>query len=133
MTKLSQPSRFEKRADETGESRGFDFLMNDCVLAGEYLLYKKGVQQSGFVTILPNGQLNGLKPYLGYELCYERACLESEWSTVYLISQSGQKESFFIKKTDSKNFIAFYPVENRSADPSLTIGNSQAAFELRLR
>jgi hypothetical protein len=133
MTSLSQPSLFERRTDSADEAVSFDFRMNDCVLAGDFLLYKKGVQQSGFVTIMPNGQLNGLKPYLGYELCFTRDCVANQLNTVYLISQSGQKEAFHFKKTDGKNFIAFYPAGSQPDESSQATGGSQVAFELRLR
>ncbi len=133
-TQLNTASIFEKRMDETGSPLSFDFCINDCVLTGEYLVYKDGVQQPGFITIMANGQLNGLKPYLGYELCYAGNCgQKSDMIAIHLFDQSGQRKTFAFKKKEGKKVIEMYAEGEATDDSGSGLFEGPVAFELRLK
>ena len=65
------------------------------------------------MAFLPNGQLNGMKPFLGYVLCYAGDCLEETEPasrTIDLIDEKGQKQTFAFKSIEGKMAIELYSI-----------------------
>ena len=65
------------------------------------------------MAFLPNGQLNGMKPFLGYVLCYAGDCLEETEPasrTIDLIDEKGQKQTFAFKSIGGKMAIELYSI-----------------------
>lgn len=115
-TKTAEASIFQKvtRADQ--QQWGFTELLNECKIAGEYAFFKEGELQTGKVTVLPNGQLNGMKPFIGYTLCYAGDCIgetEPPSPTITLTDDRGNMQTFAFKTVEGKMAIEFYSI----ADP----------------
>ncbi len=112
-TKLPGFSTFKRVAQRDGENVSFESLLNECILAGDYALFKDGNLAPHQVTFLPNGQINGMKPFLGYELCYAGDCLEETEPvsrTIDLIDEKGQKQTFAFKSIEGKMAIELYSI-----------------------
>jgi hypothetical protein len=112
-TKVSGFSAFEKVTSAEGEEVSFEYYLNECILTGEYALFENGNLASHQVTILPNGQLNGLKPYLAYSLCYAGDCLEETEPasrTIELVDEKGQKVTFAFKSIEGKMALELYSI-----------------------
>ena len=77
-TKESNGTTFTKSS--TLPDAGIEQRLNNCLVTGTYSIYVNGKKQSGRVDILPNGQINGLHPKIGYKICYAGDCLED---TIY--------------------------------------------------
>ena len=110
-TKITTSTKFEK-LDPSHEG-GFETLLNECVLTGEYAIFENGNLRPHQVAILPNGQLNGFKPFLGYELCYAGDCLEETdppSRTIDLIDEKGERHTFSFKSIEGKMALEFYSV-----------------------
>jgi hypothetical protein len=111
-TKLDTGTVF-KRINVNGDVLKFEEALNDCLVAGEYSLFKNGELSPHMLTILSNGQLNGLKPYLGYELCYAGDCLEETIPPsriITLIDDKGQRDMFVFKNIEGKMSIELYAI-----------------------
>jgi len=112
-TKLSGFSAFKKVLPREGENVSFEYFLNECILTGEYALFEKGNLASHQVTIMPNGQLNGLKPFLAYSLCYAGDCLEETEPpsrTIVLIDEKGEKQTFAFKSIEGKMALELYSI-----------------------
>lgn len=89
----------------------FREALNDCLVSGEYTLFTNGEIQIGVVTLLPNGQLNGMKPFIGYEVCFAGDCLEETTPpsrTITLIDDAGNRETFSMKPLEGKMALELY-------------------------
>lgn len=112
-TKLQDFSSFKKVAPREGEDVSFEYFLNECILTGEYALFENGNLAAHQVTIMPNGQLNGLKPFLAYFLCYAGDCLdqtEPASRTIVLIDEKGKEETFAFKSIEGKMAIELYSI-----------------------
>jgi hypothetical protein len=112
-TKLGSSSSFAKFSQGEMASWGFEEFLNDCLVTGEYTMFKHGELVVGIVTFLVNGQINGMKPYLGYELCYAGDCLEETFPpsrTINLTDDQGNMETFALKNIDGKIALELYSV-----------------------
>lgn len=92
---------------------GIEQRLNECLVVGTYSIYKDGKKQSGRVDILPNGQINGLHPKIGYKICYAGDCLEDTEpysSTIHFIGADGKNQVYSFKVLDDKRVLQFYPV-----------------------
>jgi hypothetical protein len=111
-TKLDTGSVF-KRVQMNGDELKFEEVLNDCLVAGEYALFKNGELSPHKLTILSNGQLNGLKPYLGYEICYAGDCLEETSPPsriITLADDKGNRDMFAFKNVEGKMAIELYSI-----------------------
>ena len=112
-TKLTGFSTFNRVRPLDGENVGFEYLLNECILAGEYAFFNEGNLAPHQVAFMPNGQLNGMKPFLGYVLCYAGDCLEETEPasrTIDLIDEKGQKQTFAFKSIGGKMAIELYSI-----------------------
>ncbi|HSF87963.1 MAG TPA: hypothetical protein VLA46_01010 [Saprospiraceae bacterium] len=112
-TKLEDFSSFKKVKPIEGEDVSFEYFLNECILTGEYALFENGNLASHQVTIMPNGQLNGLKPFLAYSLCYAGDCLEETEPpsrTIILIDEKGEKQTFAFKSIEGKMALELYRI-----------------------
>ncbi len=111
------PNDFGQKMDSEGVSLSFEHLLNDCLLTGEYTLHKEGKKQPGVITIMANGQLNGMKSYLGYSICLKPECLQkSGYAVIELINQSGHRDAFLCKGIKEKTIIELYAMEIDTID-----------------
>jgi hypothetical protein len=112
-TKISSFSVFKKIKGPDGSDMSFEYYLNDCLVTGEYAVFKNGNLSTHQVTFMPNGQMNGLKPFLGYAICYAGDCLEETdpaARTIDLIDEKGDKETFVFKNVEGKMAIELYSI-----------------------
>jgi hypothetical protein len=112
-TKLKTFSTFKKVTDPERKSWRFLHFLNDRLIAEEYALFKNGVLQSGVVSFLSNGQINRMRPYIGYSLCFAGDCLgetDPPASTINLIDENGKTDTFVIKWIEGKMSIELYSI-----------------------
>lgn len=112
-TKLKRFTTFTKTINPEKVSWKFEQYLNDCILAGEYAMFKNGDLVPGVITFLSNGQINGMKPFLGYAICYAGDCLEETEpaaTTIDLIDDKGGKETFVFKMVAGKMQIELYSI-----------------------
>jgi hypothetical protein len=65
-TQIKEPSIF-RRIDER-KPWGFVHYLNECAMVGTFNLIKEGVGKDHKVIMLRNGQIDGMSPYLYYEI-----------------------------------------------------------------
>ncbi|MDZ4747694.1 MAG: hypothetical protein SH808_04355 [Saprospiraceae bacterium] len=133
-TKLTGYSAFKKVVPREGENVSFEYFLNECILTGEYALFENGNLAAHQVTIMPNGQLNGFKPFLAYTLCYAGDCLEETdpaSRTIDLIDQKGAIQTFAFKSIEGKMAIELYRVEPPT--PDMKGGRSIGPMVYKLR
>ncbi|HJW31064.1 MAG TPA: hypothetical protein VJ508_17680 [Saprospiraceae bacterium] len=109
-TKVSTFTTFRKPG---GANASWDFksYLNDCLVAGKYAWFKDGQLVPGEIELLPSGDITGMKPYVKYALCYAGDCVgmtEPEATTIDLIDDKGNMETFAYKKVDGKMSIELY-------------------------
>lgn len=133
-TKVASPSAFTKTAGGSTADWSFQEYLNECAVTGEYALFKNGDLIPGVVTILPNGQINGMKPFIGYRLCYAGDCLEETdppSRTIDLIDDQGKVQTFSLKPIEGKMALELYSI----GDPIPDIKGGRAIgpmiYELR--
>lgn len=110
-TKLTTSTTFSKLAP--GYEGGFETMLNECVVAGDYAIFENGNLRPHQVTFLANGQLNGFKPFLGYSLCYAGDCLEETdppSRTIDLMDEKGARQTFAFKSIEGKMAIELYSI-----------------------
>lgn len=133
-TKLETFSSFARVLDEDFSDIGFEYALNECLLTGEYVLFENGNLTSYKVTIFPNGQMNGFRPFLGYGLCYAGDCLEETdppARTIELIDRSGKKEIFAFKSVEGKMAIELYRIGPPLPDSKGGRSIGEMVYELR--
>jgi len=131
-TQLKQASIF-RRIDET-LPWDFDNYLNECVLVGTFDLVKEGVPPNHKVVFLRNGQVDGMSPYLSYEICYAGDCLgetDPPSNTIDFLDDRNTKTTFAMKIASGRRLIQFYSI----ADPAPDIKGERKigplAFELK--
>lgn len=132
-TKGSTFSSFAKWRNPERNNWNFENFLNECAIAGTYMIKEKD-GTSRPVYFLPNGQMSGIKPYLGYSLCYAGDCLEETAEPANLVefmNDKGQNELFAYRWTEDQSTLQLLKV----GDPKpgikgqRTIGD--VAFELK--
>ncbi|HUR30915.1 MAG TPA: hypothetical protein VMZ69_05755 [Saprospiraceae bacterium] len=131
-TKVNNFSTFAKINNPTRENWDFENYLNECAIAGNYMITKKDGKSSP-VYFLPNGQITGIKPYLAYTVCYAGDCLEETEIPSRLIELSDDKggiQLFAYTMTEDRSSVKFYKVGEVKPDikGERTIG--ELAFEL---
>lgn len=133
-TKLPTASRYMRLKGPDGKDMSFEHYLNQSVIAGEYAFFKEGQLVPGVITVLANGQLNGMKPYLGYVLCYAGDCLEETdppARTIELLDIKGNKETFAYKTVGGKMAIEFYKLGPSKSDEKGGRSIGPMVYELR--
>jgi hypothetical protein len=133
-TKVNSFTTFKRRITSDSSSLSFEHQLNECILAEEYALFKDGNLQSGLVTLMANGQMNGLKPFLGYRICYAGDCLEETEpaaNTVDFIDDKGNRETFVFKNIEGKMAIELYSIGPPIPDIKGSRSIGPMVYELR--
>ena len=133
-TKNAEASVYQKvtKGDQAGW--GFTELLNDCKIAGEYALFKEGELQTGKVVVLPNGQLSGMKPFIGYSICYAGDCVgetEPPSPTITLTDDTGKSQTFAFKNVEGKMAIELYSIADPIPDVKGERPIGKMVYELR--
>ena len=131
-THLSTPSIF-RRIDES-KPWGFVHYLNECAMVGTYNLIKEGVGKDHKVILLRNGQVDGMKPYLYYELCYAGDCLEEtepHSNTIDLMDDHGNHTTFALKIAPGRRLLQFYNLGDPIPDMKGARKIGSLAFELK--
>jgi hypothetical protein len=118
-TKLTSTSSFLKTAHPEKSTWNFERHLNDCMIAGEYGLYQNGQKVEGRVTLLDNGQMDGLRSYISYALCYAGDCLvetDPPAQTIELMDSQGRRETFVLRMTEGKKSISLYAIREPVPD-----------------
>lgn len=103
----------------TNPANGFVHQLNDCLVSGSYAWFKDGNLVEGEVTLLPNGDVVGMKPYVRYVLCYAGDCLgetNPPSATIDLVDDQGKVETFSYKKVEGKMAIELYAIGEAQED-----------------
>lgn len=133
-TKVSAHSAFTKTSAGEKADWSFQEYLNECAVTGEYALFKNGDLIPGVVTILPNGQINGMKPFIGYRLCYAGDCLEETdppSRTIDLIDNEGKMQTFSLKPIEGKMALELYSIGDPIPDMKGGRAIGQMIYELR--
>ena len=118
-TQVAAPSVFTKTSGVNRVDWSFQEYLNDCAVSGSYALFKNGELMTGVVDILPNGQINGMKPFIGYRLCYAGDCLEDTdppSRTIDLVDDQGNLKTFSIKPIEGKMALELYTISDPIPD-----------------
>lgn len=110
-TGTGKASRFVKAASSAKMDWRFENFLNECVIAGTYMIEKNG--KSSPVVFLPNGQVTGLENFLAYELCYAGDCLEEtdpSARTILFTNSRGGIDVYVFKMPDGHRLIEFYTI-----------------------
>ena len=131
-TQLKTRSVFRRIDDQ--KPWGFEHYLNECVLVGTWNLVKEGIGKDHKVIFLRNGQVDGMKPYLSYEICFAGDCLgetEPVSNTINFLDDRNKNTTFSFKITPGRRTIQFYSI----ADPKPDIKGERKigplAFELK--
>ena len=112
-TKVPSASFFSKVNIPDRKDWGFTEFLNECIIAGEYALFTDGELQPNQATFFINGQLNGMKPYIGYNLCYAGDCVgetEPPSRIIEFVDRDGKAEAFSFKNVEGKMAIEIYSI-----------------------
>jgi hypothetical protein len=133
-TKVATVSLFSKVTNPNKQSWGFKEFLNDCVIAGEYALFIDGKLQHNKLAVLVNGQLNGMRPFIGYALCYAGDCIDETdppSKTIELIDMQGKIQTFTFKNVQGKMAIELYTVGEGKPDEKGGRPIGKMKYELR--
>ncbi len=133
-TKVPSASLYKRLKEPDGKDMSFEHYLNQSVIAGEYAFFKEGNLMPGVITVLANGQVNGMKPYLGYVLCYAGDCLEETdppARTIELLDIKGNRETFAYKTVGGKMAIEFYKLGPAKSDEKGGRSIGPLVYELR--
>src|SRR6187431_286667 len=112
-TKLKTFTTFKKTGNPEKATWKFEQYLNECIIAGEYAMFKNGELVPGVVTFLSNGQVNRLQPFIAYEICYAGDCLgetSPPANTINLIDDKGGIETYVFKIVEPKMQIELYSI-----------------------
>ncbi len=113
---------------------GFANYLNECVLVGTWNLIKEGAGKDHKVIFLRNGQVDGMKPYLSYEICYAGDCLEETEpfsNTINFLDDRNNYTTFSFKITPGRRTIKFYSIGAPVKDQKGGRKIGAQAFELQ--
>lgn len=132
FTQLKTSSIF-RRIDDS-KPWGFSHYLNECVLVGTWTLIKEDAGKDHKVIFLRNGQVDGMKPYLSYEICYAGDCLEETEpfsNTISFMDDHNKYTTFSFTIVPGRRTIKFYAVGNEIPDQKGGRKIGPLAFELR--
>jgi hypothetical protein len=131
-TKLDKPSVFAQAPAEERKNWGFREHLNFCVFGFAYVRYVDGKPQPGRIEMLPNGQMNGMRPYLGYTLCYAGDCMEEAepfMPTITFLSDAGEQVTYAMEFAEAGHRIRFRPLAPPTPDIKGSRQVGDVAFE----
>jgi hypothetical protein len=112
-TKVPSASFYSKVNTGTQQSWGFKEFLNQCIIAGDYAFFIDGKLQPNQASLFINGQVNGMKPFIGYALCYAGDCVgetEPPSRIIELIDNQGKVQTFSFKNIEGKMAIELYEI-----------------------
>lgn len=112
-TKVPSASFYSKITNATQQAWGFKEFLNECVIAGDYAFFIDGQLQTHQASLLVNGQVNGMKPFIGYALCYAGDCVgetDPPSKTIEFIDMEGKVQTFSFKNIEGKMAIELYEI-----------------------
>ena len=131
-TQLNRASTFRRIDDRLPWD--FDDYLNECVLVGTWNLIKEGIGKDHKVIFVRNGQMDGMKPYISYAICYAGDCLEEtdpHANTIDFMDDRAKYTTFAFKIAPGRRLIQFYTIAD--PDPDMKGGRKigPLSFELR--
>jgi hypothetical protein len=133
-TNVASASVFTKVMNGEKAEWSFQEFLNECAVTGEYALFHNGDLIPGVITLLPNGQMNGMKPFIGYRLCYAGDCLETTdppSRTIELIDNQGNIQTFSVKPLEGKMALELYSIGDPIPDIKGSRPIGPMVYELR--
>ncbi|MEO6132109.1 MAG: hypothetical protein ABIQ02_09695 [Saprospiraceae bacterium] len=131
-THLKAASTF-RRIDDS-KPWGFVHYLNECVLVGTWTLFKEGAGKDHKVIFLRNGQVDGMKPYLSYEICYAGDCLEETdpySNTIDFLDDHNNHTMFSMTIVPGRRTIKFFSIGPAIKDEKGGRKIGPMAFEIR--
>ncbi|HZV68075.1 MAG TPA: hypothetical protein VFG10_00955 [Saprospiraceae bacterium] len=131
-TQLNRTSVF-RRIDDS-KLWGFSNYLNECVIVGTWNLIKEGVGKDHKVIFLRNGQVDGMSPYLSYDICYAGDCLEETEpfsNTIDFLDDHNKHTAFAITIVPGRRTIKFYSIGDPVPDQKGGRKIGPLAFELK--
>src|SRR5690606_16963321 len=110
-TDLPANTTFRQAPTEERKSWSFRQHLSACVFRHTYVRHVDGKPQAGRIEALPNGQLSGMRPYLGYTLCYSGDCLEEVqpvMPNITFINDSGELHTYGLQILDNGYHLQFF-------------------------
>jgi hypothetical protein len=122
------------KADDSSSTSPFVTHLNECLVTGEYAMFKYGELIPGVVTWKANGEIVNMPPYTRFEVCYAGDCLEETATPsriIDLFDQDGNRETFALKNIEGKMALELYQLSEPNPDVKgeRTIG--QMVYDLR--
>lgn len=131
-TKRAEPSVFGHSAIPERRDWSFREQLNACIFGHVYKFYRGGKAFPGRIELLPNGQMNGLRPYMGYTLCFAGDCREEAdppSPTITFLSDTGELVTYAMSFADAGHQIRFYPLSPPLPDEKGARKLGELAFE----
>ncbi len=131
-TKVKTPTIFRRIDDK--QPWGFVHYLNECILVGTWTLFKPGIDKDHKIIFMRNGQVDGFKPYLSYEICFAGDCLEEtepHSNTISLLDDRNHYTTFSFKITPGRRHIEFYSIEDPKPDIKGERKIGPLAFEIK--
>jgi hypothetical protein len=131
-TKLDKPSVFSLSPLEQRANWAFREHLNACVFEFPYINHVDGKPQPGRIEMLPNGQMSGMAPYVGYTLCFAGDCLEEAepyMPTITFVSYTGEAATYGMEMSESGHRIRFYTLAPPVPDIKGSRQVGEMAFE----
>jgi hypothetical protein len=76
-------------------------------------MFKEGNLIPGEITLLSDGHIQNMKPFVSYKLCYAGDCLEETdppAQTIDLLDDQGVSQTFVYKRIEGKMAIELYSI-----------------------
>jgi hypothetical protein len=131
-TQLNKASEFRRIDEKLPWS--FKHYLNECAITGTYNLIKEGVGKDHKVIFLRNGQLDGMRPYLAYEICFAGDCLgetSPPSNTIDFTDDKNNKTTFAFKIAPGRRTIQFFTIGDPSPDTKGERSIGPLAFEVK--
>ncbi len=134
-TKLASASSFALLPKDGEKANwGFREYLNDCLVTGSYSLFTDGELAPHTADFMVNGQINGMKPFIGYRVCYAGDCVgetEPPSRTIDLLDQSGAVTTFAFKNIEGKMALELYEIGESQPDVKGERPIGKMKYELR--
>jgi len=133
-TKVPSASFYSKVTNAIQQSWGFKEFVNQCVIAGDYSLFVDGELQPIQASFIVNGQVNGMKPFIGYAICIAGDCVgetEPPSRIIELIDQQGKVQTFSFKNVEGKMAIELYEIGESNPEVKGERPIGKLKYELR--
>jgi hypothetical protein len=124
-----------KKADESKVGKlAFEYYLNQQMMEGKYILYKENKPTQQTIIFTASGNVNGLKDYVSYSLCYSGDCIgETEPLSNYISFINSKNQMFeYAFKIDKKNkAIRMYGIGPTPPDTKGGSAIEAMVFDLR--